>query len=206
MISDFTLNLDVSTKCTGYSIFDISTRKLVDYGIFRAKVKGLTKKEYPEKPLLVMKEMTEEIMRFIYTFKMLPKVIVVEEIAGSKNRIGQKTLDGMHWILMDRFLQESLISRVVYYDVTGADGWRTHLDLRLSEADKKNNKEAKKLNATLRDTQKLPVVNTKTLSCRYANRVHGLNLNADLDPFDGDRADAICMGDAFLREVEHGLG
>ena len=201
MTYDYSLNLDVSTKCTGYSIFDTKAQTLLSYGIMKPKLKGVSTLKYPLRQLRTMQAMSEEIMEFIRQQPHLPKVIVIEEIAGSKNRLSQKTLDGQHWILLQALNDYALIERVVYYDVTGVDGWRTHLNLRMDAADKLQNKEAKVLNKKIKGTQQMPTVNTKTLSCRHANRVFGLNLDADVDTYDADRADAICMGHAYLSVV-----
>lgn len=196
------LSIDLSTTCTGYALFDKDSEKLLEHDIIRPKVKGVTKFQYPNRQLRIMIDVSQKIVEMIKSQPQLPETIVIEEIAGSKNRIGQKTLDGVHWILMDALNDLELIDRVVYYDVTGKDGWRYHLNIKLNEADKKNNKKNRKMNKELsKGTSKLPVVGWKHLACRYANEKYGLDLNVESNKFDGDRADAICMGDAYLTVV-----
>jgi len=189
------LALDMSTTCTGWSIHGIDG-KLLHYGLIKPSTKGgVAKMEYPRQQLTKMKDIADQILNLIRQYR--PHCIVIEEIAGSKNRMGQKTLDGLHFIVV--MYIEGYLDRVRYYDVTGAVGWRTHLQLRLSDADKLANKEAKVLNKKLRGSQKLPVIGPKHLACRYANASFGTCLNVDTAETDGDLADSICMGAAFLK-------
>lgn len=127
-----------------------------------------------------------------------PTHIVIEEIAGSKQRLGQKVLDGLHWILLIHI--QEYIDIISYYDVTGADGWRTHLGLKLTDADKLANKEAKKLNPTLgKGVSKLPIYDAKDLAARHANAKYGLALDPQTNQFDADVADSVSMGDAWIK-------
>jgi hypothetical protein len=127
-----------------------------------------------------------------------PSHIVIEEIAGSRQRLGQKVLDGLHWIVLMH--NQEFIPIISYYDVTGQDGWRTNLGLKLTEADKANNKESKKLNTKLgKGVPKLPIIDPKDLACRHVNARYGLNLDPQLNQFDADIGDSISMGDAWLR-------
>ena len=142
--------------------------------------------------------MAEDILTLIRNLK--PDAIVIEEIAGSKNRLGQKTLDGMHYILAYYLNGNFPFEKVFYIDVTGNKGWRnSYLNLRLDYADKLANKEARKLNKTLPSKQQIPIIGPKHLSCRHANATFNLDLNVDLRKTDADMADAICIGDAFLK-------
>lgn len=150
---------------------------------------------YPKQQLTKMIDLGEQILALIQ--RVDPVAIVIEEIAGSKNRMGQKTLDGFHFVVA--WIIEAFLDRVHYYDVTGADGWRTHLQLRLSDADKANNKEAKKLNKRLAAAQRLPVIGPKHLACRYVNSQFGTQLDVEKSETDGDEADALGLGHAFLK-------
>lgn len=194
------LSLDLSTTCTGWSTFDIATNKLITYGIIKpgSKFNGvaIAKLKYPEQQLTKMIDISLKIKQLIAEHS--PSRIVIEEIAGSRQRLGQKVLDGLHWIIL--FHCPEMIPISEYYDVTGAEGWRTNLGLRLSEADKVNNKEAKKINAKLgRGVSKLPVVGPKDLACRHANRTFGLALDPQENQFDADIGDSVSMGDAYLK-------
>lgn len=189
------LSLDMSTTCTGWAVFNIGSHELLTYGKIKPKVKGATKLKYPRKQLENMKSIAEQLLNLVETYK--PHAIVIEEIAGSKQRLGQKTLDGLHYIVALQL--EKYLDVVFYYDVTGADGWRRHLDLRLNDADKAANKEARTLNKRLAARQKLPIIGPKHLACRHANARFGMNLDVDACSTDADVADALCMGDAFLK-------
>lgn len=189
------LSLDMSTTCTGWSLFDVDSRTLLASGLIKPSTKGgINKMTYPRQQLTKMRDISVQIFQLIIAHD--PNTIVIEEIAGSKNRMGQKTLDGLHFIVVDEI--EPFLDRVKYYDVTGSDGWRTHLKLRLSDADKLANKEAKKLNKKLAASQRMPVVTPKHLACRHANARFNLTLDCDRSETDGDLADSISMGDSFL--------
>jgi len=189
------LSLDMSTTCTGWALFDIESKELLAYDKLKPSVKGGSKMTYPRAQLERMKSIAEQILGLVESYK--PHGIVIEEITGSKQRLGQKTLDGLHFIVA-YYLQEYL-DIVSYYDVTGLNGWRTHLNLRLSDADKASNKESKKLNKKLPPRQKLPIIGPKHLACRHANRRFGMNLDVEVTKTDADIADALCLGDAFLK-------
>jgi len=189
------LSLDLSTTCTGWSVFDIETKKLVSYGTLKPSTKGLSKMIYPKQQLTKMIDLSFQLRSLIENFK--PSHIVIEEIAGSKQRIGQKVLDGLHWIFLHN--NQEIIDIVQYYDVTGSDGWRTHLNLKLTDADKLANKEAKKLNKELgRGVSKLPIYDAKDLACRHVNSNFGLSLDPQTNQYDADIGDSIAMGHSWL--------
>lgn len=189
------LSLDMSTSCTGWSLFEIETGALLTHGLIKPSTRGgIAKMTYPRQQLMKMLDISAQIEQLILTHN--PSIIVIEEIAGSKNRMGQKTLDGLHFIVVMAI--EKFLDQVRYYDVTGSNGWRTHLKLRLSDADKLANKEAKKLNKKLAASQRMPVVTPKHLACRHANARFNLALDYDSRETDGDLADSISMGDSFL--------
>lgn len=191
------LSLDMSTVATGFSLFNPHTKQLLDYGVIKPdKVKGMTKLTYPEKPLTKQIAMSAAIQRVV--FDLNPDIIVIEEISGSKNRIGQKTLDGVHTIFLDRLKAIFPLKKVYYYDVSGANGWRNNLGMRQTDADKLHNKEAKKLNKSLPKAQQIPKIGWKHLACRYVNYIYKLDLDCDIRVTDGDIADSVSMGYAFI--------
>lgn len=194
MTSKYLLTLDLSTTCTGWAVFDIGSKELITFGTLKPTVKGVNKLEYPKQQLAKMIDLSFKIRALIENYK--PTYVVIEEIAGSKQRLGQKVLDGLHWIVLIN--NPEILDIVSYYDVTGLDGWRTHLNLRLSEADKLANKEAKKLNKHLPASQRLPVYDAKDLACRHVNKKYNLTLDPQLSQFDADIGDAISIGDAWL--------
>lgn len=190
------LSLDMSTTCTGWALLGVDSHKLIQRGLIKPSTKGgVAKMDYPKQQLTKMRDIAAQILSLIQNLK--PHVIVIEEIAGSKNRMGQKTLDGLHFIVA--YAIEDYLPIVRYYDVTGASGWRTHLQLRLSDADKLANKEAKTLNKKLAASQRIPIIGPKHLACRFANATFGTQLNCDTAETDGDQADAISMGYSFLK-------
>lgn len=199
------LCLDLSTSCTGVAIFEVTDEdpKLIKFDKLKSSTAGTARMGKLEKTLFKMKRLVRELTELVNEVK--PDIILIEEIAGSKSRLTQKTLDGFHWLLYDA-LGPDWLRWVVLYDVTGSAGWRTHLGLKLDDADKEANKEAKKLNKSLPGSQKIPVIGPKHLSCRYANRVYGLSLDVDEDPTDGDVADAVSMGDAWIRYRHNSKG
>lgn len=189
------LSLDLSTTCTGWSVFDMDEHKLVTYGILKPSTKGLSKMIYPRQQLTKMIDLSFQIRSLIENYK--PTHIVIEEIAGSKQRLGQKVLDGLHWIVLVH--NQEFIDIIQYYDVTGSEGWRTHLGLRLTESDKLANKEAKKMNKDLAPASRLPVYDAKDLACRYTNETFGLSLNPQLNQYDADVGDSVSMGSAYIK-------
>lgn len=188
------LSLDLSTTCTGWSVHNVDEDKLITYGTLKPSTKGLSKLVYPKQQLTKMIDLSFKIRQLVENYK--PTFIVIEEIAGSKQRLGQKVLDGLHWVLL-MHIQE-YIDIVEYYDVTGPDGWRTHLNLRLSEQDKIHNKEAKKLNKEV-GKNVMPVYDAKDLACRYVNSKHGLALDPQTNQYDADLGDSIAMGSAYIK-------
>jgi len=190
------LSLDLSTSCTGFSVFDLNTKKLLEYKAIKSNTKGLAGMTYPELTLTKMVNYAKVLREEIIAVN--PSIIVIEEIAGSKQRLGQKTLDGMHWILL--FHIPEYLKKVYYYDVSGTNGWRTHLQLRLTDEDKKHNAQLKKFNKQIHPNQTpLKKIGFKHLSQRYANHIFGLTLNVDERVTDGDIADSLCMGYSFLK-------
>lgn len=195
MESRILLSLDLSTTCTGWSVFDIEQTKLITYGTLKPSTKGISKMVYPLQQLTKMIDLSYQVRTLIHQYK--PTHIVIEEIAGSKQRLGQKVLDGLHWIVL-MHIQE-FIPLITYYDVTGSDGWRNHLGLRLTEQDKLCNKEAKKMNKDLAPKSRLPIYDAKDLACRYANETFGLSLDPQTNQYDADVGDSVSMGAAYIK-------
>lgn len=185
------LALDLSTSCTGWALFEPGP-KLVEYGSIKSSVAGLSKLNGISKTHAKMWRLADQIDELVNEKN--PDLLVIEEIAGSRSRLTQKTLDGFHWLVYHH-LGYDWMDKIVLYDVTGLNGWRTQLNLRLSEADKEQNKEAKKLNKKLSKAQQIPKVGPKDLSVRYVNARYNLSFTLDKN----DIADAISMGDAYMR-------
>lgn len=129
--------------------------------------------------------------------------IYLEEINHGVSRLGQKTLDGAHFILMDEFERHGMIDRVSYIDSDGAHGWRSRLGLKLNDYDKEINKKHKAINKRKKKgTPDLIIITKKHLAMRYVNAQLGTTFNVDENPTDNDAIDAIGLG---LAVIEHGL-
>lgn len=194
---DYVLALDLSTTCTGFAIFQKDNRELLNYGIFKPSGKGLSKLKYPIQQLTKMVDLSQQIIALI---KKNPNItrIVIEEVNRHKSRMSGKTLDGFHFVLLF-MMEERMRNMVKFMDSDGAVGWRTQLGLRLSEMDKLHNKNASQKNKRIKkSSEKIQKINQKHLSCRFANTKYGLKLNVDEQTSDGDIADAIGLGTAFL--------
>jgi len=128
-----------------------------------------------------------------------PDQIVIEEIAGSKNRLGQKTLDGLHFLVLLHLKKHLQTDSVYFLDVGGNRGWRPFLNMRLSDEDKKHNRKARRFNKKVsQSSEKLQIIGWKHLSCAFVNLHFGLDLDCDLRKTDGDIADAVCVGHVFI--------
>jgi len=190
-----TLALDLSTTSTGYALF--SDSKLVMYGVIKPINKGLSKLLYPELQIKKIRTVATQVLELIMQIN--PDHIVVEEINLHKNRIGGKTLDMFHGVLLDRMLEEDL-KKVIYIDSDGSKGWRTKLSLRLSEQDKIINKERKAFNKKHRGT-KLPIITKKHLAERWVNGRLKMGFDVDKNSGDNDIVDAIALGCVFLKNI-----
>ena len=201
------LAIDLSSTCTGYSLWDIESKSLLEYGFLKPsfkvpKVKGIPTLSYPQLQASKLAHFAEELVREIMQDESITYV-AIEEINGSKNRLGQKTLDGLHWLLLDR-MPKNLFGKVRYFDSDGKTGWRSAqgLKLQLSEQDKMLNKDTKAFNKKIaKGTKKKPVITQKTLAARLVNKLFNLSLDVDVNESDADIADAIGLGYFVLTKV-----
>ncbi len=189
------LALDLSTTCTGYALLDVEDKGLITYGALKPRVKNPKKKGvplyvYPRIQTLKMRDLVEQIMQLIEEHQ--PDAIAIEEVCRHKARLTGKTLDGLHFLLIDRIFDYK--GPLQYVDVSGTIGWRPRFKIKLSEHDKLLNKERKKLNKKLKPKDRHPIVDWKTLSSRFVNARFGLALDPNLDSSHGDIADAIMVG------------
>ena len=190
------LALDLSTTCTGWSIWDTNSKTLLEYGIIKAIwAKPKPKKKY-ELQIAKLDSMTDQILDLIKGTKGL-EIIAIEEINRGKNRFSQKILDGLHYVLLFKMDLETL-DKVEYKDSDGIFGWRSDLKLTLSEADKKYNKESRLRNKKLSRGNKLPIITKKHLACRFVNRKFRTKFNVDKNKTDSDIVDSIGLGYAYL--------
>ena len=189
------ISLDLSSTCTGWALFNFDSVKLLDSGVIKGSVAGLSKMNALHAKLVRIEKMAAAIRQVVAKYD--PQIIVIEEIAGSKNRLSQKTLDFLHHMVL-HFLCEWVVEDKIYFqDVGGSEGWRTFLDIRLSNEDKKLNQKAR------REGRKKDVIGWKDLSCRFVEKELGLKLNPKRQKTDGDEADAICVGWSFLKKTKY---
>lgn len=190
------LTIDLSTTCTGWSLWNTSTKILINFGFVKPSKRGLSKLVYPRKQLEVMKDLALKIAQLVQNEK--PDLIVIEEVNLHKSRMTGKTLDGAHWITLLNLSPEQLAT-VRYRDSDGPTGWRTRLNLRLTESDKKVNAERKKINKKkVKGTADLPIITKKHLAARHVNEVLGTSFDVDANATDNDVVDAIGLGLAEL--------
>lgn len=203
------LSLDLSTTSTGYSIFDLSKpleKSLVSYGALKPQVKGITKLTYPKGALKKCQNLSEQIAKLI--IDVAPAKIVIEEINPGKNRMGQKVLDGFHFILLDRL--EELIPIIDFMDSDGKVGWRSAacLNLKLDKNDKTTNARRRKRNLETRKAAKkagkrvtpgtiLPVINKKHKAAEHVNSLFGTDFDVDKTSNHADICDSIGLGVAY---------
>jgi hypothetical protein len=182
-------------------------KSLIKFGIIKPKVKGLTKLTYPKGALKKCQSLADQIADLIIEYS--PDKIVVEEVNLGKNRLGQKVLDGAHFILLDRIEQH--IPIIAFIDSDGNTGWRSIacLNLKLSKNDKTTNARRRKRNLETRKIAKkakkrvtpgtiLPIISKKHKAAEVVNRVFYTDFDVDLRKSDADIADSIGLGLAYM--------
>lgn len=189
------LTLDLSTTSTGCCVF-VNRKFEKSWKICpdASDIPGLSKMRYPEAAYRRILVVTEQVAYWVSEEK--PDIILIEEINRGISRIPQKSLDALHFFVLDAIVQidPSYMSRIVYKDSNGKTGWRGELGLKLSEEDKEYNKKARNHNKN--NKLQLSIIDWKTLACRYLNGSYGWNLDPKED---ADEADAICLCLAFLK-------
>lgn len=192
------ITLDLSTASTGYAVFDKKTKKLITYGALKPQVPGLHKLKYPAAALFKIKDISAKVKDLIAEHN--PDKIIIEEVNRGVNRISQKSLDALHFFVLDYLciLDKDWLNRIVYIDSNGSKGWRGALGLRLSDEDKKKNKEIRAKNK--KSKMKYNPIDWKTLAQRHVNAKFNLNLDIEADSSNADICDAIALGDAYLEK------
>lgn len=193
------LALDISTSCTGFAVFDRETKKLICSGRIKPTVPGLHKLKYPKAALKTIISMAGKVNDLV--MQVNPDRIVIEEVNRGINRIGQKSLDAVHFFVLDR-LTEAQVDSVTYVDSNGKKGWRGMLGLKLSDQDKQVNAEIRLKNKKVKKSAKAPVIDWKVLAQRYVNVKYGASFNVWENPGDNDECDAIALGDAFCQFLD----
>jgi Holliday junction resolvasome RuvABC endonuclease subunit len=183
------LSLDLSTS-TGWALFVDGQR--ADQGRFpKISIRDFNVNAHPEKspsyPRNIMDaahELAKLVTQKIAEIK--PDHIVIENTVKGRNRSTQRCLEWCHFAVLGE-----IYAAKIPFTYMDPSQWRTILDIRLTSADKKNNKE---VNAG----KKRGKINRKHLALRYCNEKYGLDLLVK----DDDVADAICLAEAFLKLKE----
>lgn len=181
------LAIDLSTACTGWSLFDLDTGALLEYGSIKPELpKGHTKWHNTKRALYTINSMAEKVVAMIV--EKMPKKILIEQINRGINRISQKTLDGVHWMVLEGLRKQSVdfLDIVQFVDTIQ---WRGKLNLKLTAEEKKHNA------AVRRKKDKKSVINFKTLSVRFVNK----EFNKTFTEKDNDVTDAICLGFSYFK-------
>lgn len=138
------LSLDLSTSCSGWSIFEDNT--LIEYGsIAEGSYKGKSKERYPQRTGRVGKMMAEEICQLMRDKK--PDRIVIEEasangIAGVKSIKSLIMLHGslLTLMLQSDFYQYDTLQFLSPREWRGAVGLKKNGDFKQSSVDMANKK------------------------------------------------------------------
>lgn len=197
------LCLDLSTSCTGWASFDGS--KLKASGMIKPKVKGISALKYPEGAYYRILDLADKIKNLIAEHD--PDEIIIEEVNRGVNRISQKSLDALHFFVLDRLalVDKDLLKKMTYIDSNGKKGWRPTLGIKLDDQDKEYNKAAREFNAKNKKAIKAgektekEIIGWKHLSIRYVNKRLKMSLDINTSG-DADIADAICLGFAHMKE------
>lgn len=176
-----TLALDLSTSSSGYAVFHSDNLKKSGY--IKPKVKGITRMKYPESGLMKIMDLSEKIRDLVQEVN--PDQIVIEEVNRGINRVGQKTLDALHFmvLLFMRIEDKNIFKKVSYIDSNGKTGWRVLLGL-----------STKKKYPHLKGASK----KWKKVAEDFVNGHFGTNFDVIKTPFQADEVDAIALGYAYI--------
>lgn len=191
------VGLDISTS-TGWSFF--LEKKLVECGSLKLP---LTLQEYGEYPWNYWKasnDMSDGIIKVIDDHS--PDIIVIEEINLGKSRYAQRILEWIHKSTLDKLQNKYPTTKVIY---VSSSKWRQSLGLQMSKEDRRNNAKLSKAKRLIRQSGSMLKVDKanlgirgkitkKHLAIRYVNSKYSLQLKMK----DNDKADAVCIADAYF--------
>lgn len=179
-----TLSLDLSSK-TGWALFNdgkyIESGVLDKVAILDFDMKNEPNKSihYPLNIITAAEEVGTKVKTLIESKK--PDFIVLENSTKGRNRHSQRFIEFMHFCVLKQIIQLQI--KFSYLDPSQ---WRSALDIRLSNEDKKNNR-------LVTQGKKRGKVNRKHLALRYVEDTFGLKLKV----YQNDIADAICLNKAW---------
>jgi hypothetical protein len=182
------LALDLSTK-TGWALFE--SGKLIESGTLeKVEIHDFNVNKHPNKSPYYPNNIFNaalgvggSVCNLIHSKK--SDFVVIENSVKGRNRHTQRLIEWVHFAVLDKILGLVLLK---YMDPSE---WRKIVDLKLSKADKDNNKAVKK-------KEKRGKITRKHLSVRMVNEKFGKSLKIK----DNDEADAILLG--FAATVKYG--
>lgn len=192
------LCFDLSTTCSGWALFDVNTKALLDCGVIKGSEKGLSKLIYPKRQLAKMEMISDKLENIVKSID--PDFIAIEEINLGKNRLGQKTLDGLHWVFLQRIRDHR--AKIIYKDSDGKTGWRKDLNHNLTKLDKEKNKEIRTFNKKVKKDQQKSVITKKHITARWVNATFKRNFDVDKVAYHADICDAIGCGFAVVQTLK----
>lgn len=191
------LAIDYSTQSTGYAVFDIETKKLLLHSVIKigtAKVYNT----YPFGTLRKLEAMAEAVLAVVNNIS--PDLIVIEEVNQGISRMGQKTLNGGHFILLKRLTHYD--GKLFFKSSDGKDGWRKELNLVLSDSDKEYNKKVREVNKKVPKELRKDPLTKKHVTARWVNQAFQKSFDVDKVSSDSDQADAIGLGYAAVIKMK----
>lgn len=180
------LSLDLSTS-TGWALFEDG--KPLSYGRldqvhvedFNVNAHPNKSPKYPQNMLDAAKDLAA-LVAVQLDAQQIDHVVIENTVKG-RNRHTQRILEWIHFAVL-----EVLLTRRLPFSYMDPSEWRKVLDIRLSVADKLNNKEVKA-------GKKRGKVGKKHLAIRYCADRFGINLKMK----DDDVADALALCDAYVQ-------
>lgn len=132
------ISFDLSTTCTGYAVFDVDSKRLLECGSIKPdnKTSG-----YPYASLQKMRSIADDIGSVIKTWEKKGKIkcLVFEEIIkGSSGIVALKVLAGLFFIVLDRLKHQYPVK------TTPPSEWRKKVGIKFSDDDKAYNKAMRK--------------------------------------------------------------
>ncbi len=179
------LALDLSTSNSGYAIFDVKTKKLLKSGQIKPKIKGISKMRYPQNAFHKCLSIAAQIGDLYEEVQ--PDLIVIEEVNRGINRIAQKSLDSLHFFVLQACFCDDLFDKLNYIDSNGAKGWRGKLKLTI----------AKKY-----PHLKGASIKWKKAAEEFVNEKFKTEFDVVERKRDADEVDAIALGYAFVKDFK----
>lgn len=185
------LSLDLSTISSGWAVFDLETEKLLEYGVVKPSVKGISKLRYPVAAYHRIVHIAEQIFEIVLEHE--PTEIIIEEVNKGKSRITQKSLDALHFFVLDYlcFIDPEWLPRVHWVDSNGPRGWRTAFGMKAALIPKEERKGRSRSEVW------------KKLAENYVNAKYGTKFDVWGDKSHSDICDSISVGSYFFEIRKH---